>query len=188
MSAGLQTLEQQDDSDRQGVTRADGFATESAEAPLQSPAADGISAPQPPVLALQQPPIITSYVQPTYPSNVPQYYIGSSAVQAYPSGPGAFQHPVIMLTAGMRVIYTSRSNGQKYPASVVERTQAGWLLQLDVDGGLKEVEDVEIWRVEHAPVGPPPQLVEQVEAQRSEEQPAKVTKGRQAGRPRRCCC
>eukprot|EP00929_Paragymnodinium_shiwhaense_P122185 TRINITY_DN947_c0_g1_i5.p2 TRINITY_DN947_c0_g1~~TRINITY_DN947_c0_g1_i5.p2 ORF type:complete len:216 (+),score=71.90 TRINITY_DN947_c0_g1_i5:88-735(+) len=54
---------------------------------------------------------------------------------------------VVTLAAGEHVMYTARHDGQKYAATLVERSAAGWLLKLDVDGGVKEVPDFEIWRI-----------------------------------------
>eukprot|EP00929_Paragymnodinium_shiwhaense_P100787 TRINITY_DN6337_c0_g1_i2.p1 TRINITY_DN6337_c0_g1~~TRINITY_DN6337_c0_g1_i2.p1 ORF type:complete len:245 (-),score=66.30 TRINITY_DN6337_c0_g1_i2:268-924(-) len=110
-----------------------------------------------PVAVTEQPAVLTytapTYVQPSYVYSAPQPYVYSapqtyvySAQQVYSP---AVEKPFITLTAGLRVVYTSRSNGQKYPGTVMERIPTGWLLKLDVDGGLKEVEDVEVWRVEY---------------------------------------
>eukprot|EP00929_Paragymnodinium_shiwhaense_P121449 TRINITY_DN93671_c0_g1_i1.p1 TRINITY_DN93671_c0_g1~~TRINITY_DN93671_c0_g1_i1.p1 ORF type:complete len:185 (+),score=55.90 TRINITY_DN93671_c0_g1_i1:78-632(+) len=94
--------------------------------------------------AASQPAVVT-YVQPNYSYAAPLTYIYKASPLLAP----AAEHPVITLAAGMRVVYTSRSNSQRYPATVLQRLPTGYLLQLDVDGGLKEVEDVEIWRVEY---------------------------------------
>jgi len=54
---------------------------------------------------------------------------------------------VLTLSPGTRVKYTARHDGQQYPGVVTERSVMGWILQLDVDGGLKEVADAEVWRL-----------------------------------------
>eukprot|EP00929_Paragymnodinium_shiwhaense_P079338 TRINITY_DN4129_c0_g1_i2.p1 TRINITY_DN4129_c0_g1~~TRINITY_DN4129_c0_g1_i2.p1 ORF type:complete len:201 (-),score=54.26 TRINITY_DN4129_c0_g1_i2:282-884(-) len=105
---------------------------------------------EPLVAALEQPvvetrqPVVLTYVQPTYVPSVPQAYVCSPG-PVYTPGE---EHPLITLTTGMRVVYTSRSNGQKYPATVLQRIPTGYLLKLDVDGGIKEIEDAEMWRLE----------------------------------------
>eukprot|EP00929_Paragymnodinium_shiwhaense_P005816 TRINITY_DN10821_c0_g1_i2.p1 TRINITY_DN10821_c0_g1~~TRINITY_DN10821_c0_g1_i2.p1 ORF type:complete len:197 (+),score=60.44 TRINITY_DN10821_c0_g1_i2:69-659(+) len=102
------------------------------------------------VAVMEQQPVVRMYVQPTYVQPgysyaAPQPY---TSYDALPFVPGEEQ-PIITLVAGMRVVYTSRSNSQKYAGTVLQRTPAGWLLKLDVDSGVKEVEDVEVWRLQY---------------------------------------
>eukprot|EP00929_Paragymnodinium_shiwhaense_P005815 TRINITY_DN10821_c0_g1_i1.p1 TRINITY_DN10821_c0_g1~~TRINITY_DN10821_c0_g1_i1.p1 ORF type:complete len:226 (+),score=52.86 TRINITY_DN10821_c0_g1_i1:91-678(+) len=104
----------------------------------------------PSVAVMEQQPLIRMYVQPTYVQpgysySAPQPY---TSYDALPFVPGEEQQ-IITLVAGMRVVYTSRSNSQKYAGTVLQRTPAGWLLKLDVDSGVKEVEDVEVWRLQY---------------------------------------
>eukprot|EP00929_Paragymnodinium_shiwhaense_P122179 TRINITY_DN947_c0_g1_i11.p1 TRINITY_DN947_c0_g1~~TRINITY_DN947_c0_g1_i11.p1 ORF type:complete len:228 (+),score=67.49 TRINITY_DN947_c0_g1_i11:74-757(+) len=63
------------------------------------------------------------------------------------SEPVGSEKTVVTLAAGEKVMYTARHDGQKYAATLVERNAGGWLLKLDVDGGVKEVPDFEIWRI-----------------------------------------
>merc|ERR1719440_211845 len=82
----------------------------------------------------------------TYSAAAPVFTGGSTTVPAatsmvVPSG------TTLTLMKGARVIYTSKTTGEEYAGSVVERNAAGWLLKLDVDGGVKEVVDAEMWRV-----------------------------------------
>eukprot|EP00929_Paragymnodinium_shiwhaense_P015736 TRINITY_DN123838_c0_g1_i1.p1 TRINITY_DN123838_c0_g1~~TRINITY_DN123838_c0_g1_i1.p1 ORF type:complete len:213 (-),score=66.26 TRINITY_DN123838_c0_g1_i1:254-892(-) len=90
-------------------------------------------------------PAVVTYVQPSYVYSAPQTYV----YNPLPAPAAALEHPLITLTAGMRVVYTSRSNSQKYAGTVLQRVPTGYLLKLDVDGGLKEIEDVEVWRLEY---------------------------------------
>eukprot|EP00929_Paragymnodinium_shiwhaense_P016556 TRINITY_DN124991_c0_g1_i1.p1 TRINITY_DN124991_c0_g1~~TRINITY_DN124991_c0_g1_i1.p1 ORF type:complete len:209 (+),score=35.17 TRINITY_DN124991_c0_g1_i1:59-628(+) len=91
--------------------------------------------------------------QPKAPPVLQPSYVKYTRCDPSDSVSGAPQQPLIILTPDMRVIYTSRSTGQKFSATVVERTRTGWLLQLDVDGGIKEVDDIDIWRLEYAVSG-----------------------------------
>jgi hypothetical protein len=109
-----------------------------------------------------------SYV--TYDPSAPVYYMAGAETTT----------PALVLTMGTRVVYTSRSNGQKYPATVLERSPIGWFLQLDIDGGLKEVEDAEIWRVEYEGV----ETVEETPAA-----PAKAVKSKKVKKnSKKGCC
>eukprot|EP00929_Paragymnodinium_shiwhaense_P013013 TRINITY_DN120878_c0_g1_i1.p2 TRINITY_DN120878_c0_g1~~TRINITY_DN120878_c0_g1_i1.p2 ORF type:complete len:221 (-),score=76.87 TRINITY_DN120878_c0_g1_i1:257-865(-) len=117
----------------------------------------------------------------------PQSYI----YNAVPALAPAAEQPLITLTAGMRVVYTSRSNSQKYPATVLQRIPTGYLLKLDVDGGLKEVEDVEVWRVEYE-VMPAQKPVEERASGESNEPCSKPVKEKKAkkssSKGKKACC
>lgn len=69
-------------------------------------------------------------------------YGASTSVLAAPT------QKIVTLMPGSRIVYTARSTGEKYPGSVVERNAAGWLIKLDIDGGVKEVVDADMWRVD----------------------------------------
>eukprot|EP00929_Paragymnodinium_shiwhaense_P118815 TRINITY_DN90719_c0_g1_i1.p1 TRINITY_DN90719_c0_g1~~TRINITY_DN90719_c0_g1_i1.p1 ORF type:complete len:190 (+),score=61.93 TRINITY_DN90719_c0_g1_i1:205-774(+) len=125
-----------------------------------------------PVIEARQPAVLT-YVQPTYVYG-PLYTPGE-------------EHSLITLTVGMRVVYTSRSNSQKYPATVVQRVPTGYLLKLDVDGGIKEVEDAEIWRVECEAESAEQSSQEATHQPTAEPLKAKTTK-RASSKGKHCCC
>eukprot|EP00929_Paragymnodinium_shiwhaense_P023360 TRINITY_DN1463_c1_g1_i1.p1 TRINITY_DN1463_c1_g1~~TRINITY_DN1463_c1_g1_i1.p1 ORF type:complete len:224 (+),score=53.90 TRINITY_DN1463_c1_g1_i1:77-673(+) len=133
------------------------------------------------VMETRQPAVVT-YVQPTYVCRAPQTYAACNPGPVYTPGE---EHPLITLTSGMRVVYTSRSNSQKYHATVMQRVPTGYLLKLDVDGGIKEVEDVEIWRVECFKADSPEQSIqEETTAEPLKENKSKKSSGK--GKPR-CC-
>merc|ERR1719409_1819220 len=69
-------------------------------------------------------------------------YGGSSTI-----APAAPAGKVVTLMAGSRIVYESRTTGEMYPGSIVERNAGGWLIKLDIDGGVKEVADSDMWRV-----------------------------------------
>eukprot|EP00929_Paragymnodinium_shiwhaense_P103444 TRINITY_DN6695_c0_g1_i18.p1 TRINITY_DN6695_c0_g1~~TRINITY_DN6695_c0_g1_i18.p1 ORF type:complete len:265 (+),score=38.28 TRINITY_DN6695_c0_g1_i18:77-871(+) len=65
---------------------------------------------QEPNLVTRQPAVVT-YVQPSYVYGVPQSYVYNTPAPVFAA---TAELPLITLTAGMRVVYTSRSNSQKY--------------------------------------------------------------------------
>eukprot|EP00929_Paragymnodinium_shiwhaense_P005817 TRINITY_DN10821_c0_g1_i4.p2 TRINITY_DN10821_c0_g1~~TRINITY_DN10821_c0_g1_i4.p2 ORF type:complete len:220 (+),score=58.28 TRINITY_DN10821_c0_g1_i4:73-660(+) len=144
----------------------------------------------PSVAVMEQQPLIRMYVQPTYVQPAYSYAApqpSTSYDAALPFVPGEEQ-PIITLVAGMRVVYTSRSNSQKYAGTVLQRTPAGWLLKLDVDSGVKEVEDVEVWRLQYETTD-----VVQEEHSSSQEKaltsgPVKSKKARKVSSKKKGCC
>jgi serine/threonine protein kinase len=72
---------------------------------------------------------------------------GSSLV--YPAAPDAGDPQ--SLSAGMRIVYTARSNGLMYPGVVEGRSSDGkaWCLMLDC-GEAKQVADGDLWRIQQA--------------------------------------
>jgi len=78
--------------------------------------------------------------------------LGTSVAHPVPTGTTISRKPSV-LSAGQRVMYTARSNGQRYPGRIIGRLggyATGWRLALDC-GDLKEVTDSDSWRI--APVG-----------------------------------
>eukprot|EP00929_Paragymnodinium_shiwhaense_P079339 TRINITY_DN4129_c0_g1_i3.p1 TRINITY_DN4129_c0_g1~~TRINITY_DN4129_c0_g1_i3.p1 ORF type:complete len:199 (-),score=59.87 TRINITY_DN4129_c0_g1_i3:282-878(-) len=145
-----------------------------------------VEVPEQPLLETRRQPAVMTYVQPTYVSSVPQTYVCSPG-PAYTPGEA---HPLITLTAGMRVVYTSRSNGQKYPATVLQRIPTGYLLKLDVDGGIKEIEDAEMWRLEGETDGSEQSTQEETSHEKdSTVKPLKSKKAKKASskNPKMCC-
>merc|ERR1712032_572654 len=52
------------------------------------------------------------------------------------------------LRPGVAVMYTARSNGMRYPAVIMARTESGWKIRLQNQNGLtKDVSDEDSWRL-----------------------------------------
>eukprot|EP00929_Paragymnodinium_shiwhaense_P076664 TRINITY_DN39453_c0_g1_i1.p1 TRINITY_DN39453_c0_g1~~TRINITY_DN39453_c0_g1_i1.p1 ORF type:complete len:240 (+),score=32.78 TRINITY_DN39453_c0_g1_i1:65-721(+) len=143
------------DADHEGVSHQQEFAAQGRDA-LIVVAEQPVAADQQPEVVIEQttvteyravltaPPIVLQYAQPRSASIAPPSYVYAAARVP------ASEHPFISLSGGTRIVYTSRSNGRKYPGTVLRRIPGGYVIKLDVDGGLKEVEDIELWRVEPA--------------------------------------
>eukprot|EP00929_Paragymnodinium_shiwhaense_P103443 TRINITY_DN6695_c0_g1_i17.p1 TRINITY_DN6695_c0_g1~~TRINITY_DN6695_c0_g1_i17.p1 ORF type:complete len:161 (+),score=15.94 TRINITY_DN6695_c0_g1_i17:77-559(+) len=78
---------------------------------------------QEPNLVTRQPAVVT-YVQPSYVYGVPQSYVYNTPAPVFAA---TAELPLITLTAGMRVVYTSRSNSQKYAGMQVAFCNGGSL-------------------------------------------------------------
>eukprot|EP00929_Paragymnodinium_shiwhaense_P124454 TRINITY_DN9_c0_g1_i1.p1 TRINITY_DN9_c0_g1~~TRINITY_DN9_c0_g1_i1.p1 ORF type:complete len:220 (-),score=40.60 TRINITY_DN9_c0_g1_i1:91-702(-) len=128
-------------------------AATSAPIVASMPAATGYATLKPTYLP-QPGRMVTYTAAPSAPSRPATLVMPAPAV-THPPVP---THPpaTLVLVAGARVVYLSKSTGQKFAGSVAERTSTGWLIKLDVDGGLKEVPDSEMFRVELESAAEPP--------------------------------
>jgi len=107
--------------------------------------------------------------------------VATGSVAYYVSSGGDYSQyadqKVVSLAVGDRVVYQSKTLDQKFPGEVVQRNAAGWLLKLDCDGGVKEVVDAEMWRVEK----------EGVVEVKTEEKKVKKEKKSKKSKKRGCC-
>lgn len=93
-------------------------------------------------------PYTVSYAQPATYTLPATYTVGESISYAQPQTFTVGETTsVLTLSPGTRVVYTARHDSSEYPGVIQERNAAGWLLKLDIDGGVKEVMDSEMWRV-----------------------------------------
>jgi len=112
-------------------------------------------------------------------------YGGSTVVPAAaPAG------KVVTLMAGSRIVYESRTTGEMYPGSIVERNAGGWLIKLDVDGGVKEVADSDMWRVNLPDDVPSDVLVTGAETAEAAPAaaPVKAKKSKKVSKKSKGCC
>lgn len=93
-------------------------------------------------------PYTMTYAQPPTYTMPATYTVGESISYAQPQTFTVGETTsVLTLSPGTRVVYTARHDSSEYPGVIQERNAAGWLLKLDIDGGVKEVIDSEMWRV-----------------------------------------
>merc|ERR1719321_2618870 len=109
-------------------------------------------------------------------------YGGSTIAPAAPAG------KVVTLMAGSRIVYESRTTGEMYPGSIVERNAGGWLIKLDIDGGVKEVVDAEMWRV-NLPEDVPADVLETGATEGAPAAaPVKAKKSKKVSKKSKGCC
>eukprot|EP00929_Paragymnodinium_shiwhaense_P124456 TRINITY_DN9_c0_g2_i1.p1 TRINITY_DN9_c0_g2~~TRINITY_DN9_c0_g2_i1.p1 ORF type:complete len:296 (-),score=73.53 TRINITY_DN9_c0_g2_i1:279-1088(-) len=110
-----------------------------------------------PVTYISSPQPVTTPAPVTYISS-PTSYTTAPMPVTYISTPTAIPAAAptgaLTLYPGLRIIYTSKTTGTDYPGEIVERNGAGWLIKLDVDGGVKEVPDLDLLRIKpESPAG-----------------------------------
>merc|ERR1712224_472398 len=98
--------------------------------------------------AFPEAPIVYRTAEQTFSTPAPVSYSTIMPAAAY-SSPVTYLAPATNTYApGQRITYTSITTGQDYPGSVVDMyTDGGCQVKLDIDGGVKDVDPDQMFRV-----------------------------------------
>eukprot|EP00929_Paragymnodinium_shiwhaense_P001504 TRINITY_DN101732_c0_g1_i1.p2 TRINITY_DN101732_c0_g1~~TRINITY_DN101732_c0_g1_i1.p2 ORF type:complete len:212 (-),score=29.03 TRINITY_DN101732_c0_g1_i1:93-671(-) len=91
---------------------------------------------------------LPQYTEPAADAPAPgSFVMPANYVHLQPPAPGP-SLDASSIHVGQRIVYNSRSTAARYPGRVHERNAAGCVIMLDIDGGVKQIEESELWRLE----------------------------------------